>query len=512
MQLLWSFVGGAPIQNRWREAGRGPCRDRCVAAPCRRGSARLGFAFVGSHHLLCVHAVGRARERPRGRLLPPRAVRESRSPPEAGTRRAGACANPCRGRDERSRADQPRQPGAVRRPLRGRPVACRCGSRRDRPGRHRPPVRLDRRPSSSAAPIAWLGLSRGMGRGSCLLLLLLNVAPFAMIRLVDDFSGTAAMGQVGRCHRPSLRSRVLGLAAFGARPAPVEIATIVWFLAVGGYAAIAFAREAGRRRGHHAAAHDRGRGRRGALHRGHRGRSSRTRCCADGATVGLIIQLAALAAVLAFFLGFAPPAWIRRGVARARPARASSSDPSTSSAWRTIARPWRSSSRPRRTRSAHREPRSASRTRSGRILRYVDAGDVGGVPERRVHRRTRVHRAATDDRGIDAATDDPENAGVYDAAPGRARSSPRRSRLEDRRIGVLTVYAERAPIFVEDDLWLLELLADQTAVLLEARALTLADEAICGRGRTPPASRRSSSPPPRTTCARRSPSCSARPS
>ena len=37
---------------------------------------------------------------------------------------------------------------------------------------------------------------------------------------------------------------------------------------------------------------------------------------------------------------------------------------------------------------------------------------------------------------------------------------------------MLTVYAERVPIFIEDDLWLLELLASQTGLLLEARTLT----------------------------------------
>lgn len=42
---------------------------------------------------------------------------------------------------------------------------------------------------------------------------------------------------------------------------------------------------------------------------------------------------------------------------------------------------------------------------------------------------------------------------------------------EDRRIGALAVFADRAPIFVDDDQWLIELLADHTAVLLEARDL-----------------------------------------
>src|SRR5690606_13269508 len=66
---------------------------------------------------------------------------------------------------------------------------------------------------------------------------------------------------------------------------------------------------------------------------------------------------------------------------------------------------------------------------------------------------------------------DPDHAGQYEAAGAHVViAAPITS--EERRIGVLTVYAERAPIFVEDDLWLLELLASQTGLLLEARSLT----------------------------------------
>jgi signal transduction histidine kinase len=41
----------------------------------------------------------------------------------------------------------------------------------------------------------------------------------------------------------------------------------------------------------------------------------------------------------------------------------------------------------------------------------------------------------------------------------------------DKRLGVLVIYAPRAPIFAEDDLALVQLLADQAAVILESRAL-----------------------------------------
>jgi signal transduction histidine kinase len=45
----------------------------------------------------------------------------------------------------------------------------------------------------------------------------------------------------------------------------------------------------------------------------------------------------------------------------------------------------------------------------------------------------------------------------------------------EKRLGVLVVYAPRAPIFADDDLALMQLLADQAAVILESR--TLLDEA-----------------------------------
>ena len=45
-RLLWSFVGGAPVRNRWREMGQVPSQtdaSRAMSAELRR----LGFRFVG---------------------------------------------------------------------------------------------------------------------------------------------------------------------------------------------------------------------------------------------------------------------------------------------------------------------------------------------------------------------------------------------------------------------------------------------------------------------------------
>ena len=50
-----------------------------------------------------------------------------------------------------------------------------------------------------------------------------------------------------------------------------------------------------------------------------------------------------------------------------------------------------------------------------------------------------------------------------------------------QRLGILTVFAPRAPIFAEDDLALVQLLADQAAVILESRALIDAEARVQAR-------------------------------
>ena len=324
---------------------------------------------------------------------------------------------------------------------------------------------------------AWLGMDQepwAIG----IVLLPLNAAPYAMIRLVDDFSGTATWVRIGGAAAFAVIG-IFGLVGFGAAPVAVELATIVWFLAVGGYAAVAFAREASRTRG---------------ITR------RRMRAVALGAALfiaaivlaligalapsgtaalDVLVQLAALAAVLSFFLGFAPPSWIRRawrepdlraflersihltGVADDRTAiaelqQAAADALGASGAAIGIADPDR--------------PVLRYVNREGSWVEYPNDKFVGGrtfLAQRRIV-------------VMDAVQDDPENAAVYErAGANTVIAAP--ITADGRRMGVLTVYADRAPIFVEDDLWLLELLADQTAVLLEARALTTQTGELRGR-------------------------------
>ena len=301
------------------------------------------------------------------------------------------------------------------------------------------------------------------------LLVLLNVAPFAMIRLVDDFRGTPRWVQVaGAAMFVALAGATI--ATIGESATVAEIGTVAWFVAVGGYAAVAFAGEAGRTRG-----------------------ITQRRMAAvaigavlfiavtvvaiiealaqdENALLGAVVQVAALASVLAFFLGFAPPTWVRRawrepdlraflersihltGIADDREAiaelqRAAADTFGASGAAIGIADPDR--------------PVLRYLGSDGEWVEYPNDAFIGG-------------RSFTAQRrlvAMDARRADPEHADAYERA-GASTVIAAPVTTDDRRMGVLTVYAHRAPIFVEDDLWLLELLANQTGVLLEARALT----------------------------------------
>ncbi len=80
----------------------------------------------------------------------------------------------------------------------------------------------------------------------------------------------------------------------------------------------------------------------------------------------------------------------------------------------------------------------------------------------------------------DAPRLDPKNADVYRAFDARAvLAAP--ITAGDQRLGVLMIYAPRAPVFANSDLELVQLLADQAAVILESRKLI--DEAARVRAR-----------------------------
>lgn len=310
------------------------------------------------------------------------------------------------------------------------------------------------------------------------LLLLLNVAPFAMIRLVDDFRGTAHWIQVAGAVA-FVAITALSIVTFGRSLALVEVASVAWFVAVGGYSAFAFAQEAGRTRGITQR-------RMGAVAFGAMAFIAviviallEALAQGENAVLDVLLQVAALASVLAFFLGFAPPAWIRRAwrepdlrrfLERSIHLTGVTDDREALSQLQLAAADTFGASGSAIGIADTDRPVLRYVGSDGQWVEYPNDAFIGG-------------QAFTEQRRMvvmDALKADPEHADAYErsgantviAAPVTA---------DGRRIGVLTVYADRAPIFVEDDMWLLQLMADQAAVLLEARQLTTQAGELRGR-------------------------------
>ncbi len=302
---------------------------------------------------------------------------------------------------------------------------------------------------------------------------LVSALPFVMLRLVDDFAPQP----------PELVAAAAAL-TFGLIVAPflvpqpwpvwLQAAPEVWFVGLGGYASAAFLGGSMRARGVTA---------------------RRMLAIAIGSgllalvlllslldllltlpepATPIVIRLSALGAGVAYLLGFSPPAILRQA--------------------------WQVPELRRFLERAVELPRLPDTASTVAALEAGAAASTGATaaviglwqPER----RTLIYRQANGDlletredefiggmafsRGrslfvANAAADDPGHAERYRQSGARVVLAAPISAGE-RRLGVLTVFAPRAPIFAEDDLRLVELLADQAAVILESRAL-IADAA-----------------------------------
>lgn len=196
-----------------------------------------------------------------------------------------------------------------------------------------------------------------------------------------------------------------------------------------------------------------------------------------GHAVSLIEQLALLGAGLGYFVGFAPPPLLRRAW----------QEPELRSFLS------RAASLPRLpdTAAIVRELEDGAKAAIGApaasiglwdeatgTLGYSGAGPNAFSPDELIG-----GRAFTTQRPIfsaNAPRDDPQHADLYRANNATTiLSAPITAGRQ--RLGVLSVFAPRAPLFAEEDLHLLQLLADQGAVILESRALI--DEAARVRAR-----------------------------
>lgn len=309
--------------------------------------------------------------------------------------------------------------------------------------------------------------------------------PYLLLRLVADFSEVPGWLNIGGA--VGLAGVVVALVAL---PSPLPLLAtllmVMYFLALMLYSTMAFVRESGRSQG-----------------------VTRRRMQAVGLGslfLGLTILMAGVSAAfpaqaalsdvvgrvfsllsgLAYLFGFAPPAWLRQAwqepELRAFLGRAARLPrlPDTRAIVEELERGAATSiGTPRASIGLWDEragalrfysklpPEEAGRIRPGRgVALHGDTWEIG--PE-----SLAAGTAFTQQRPVlvaDAPKMDPEHAEMYLAAGATAMLAAPIT-AGQKRLGVLSVYGSRAPIFGDTDLELVQLLADQAAVILESRAL-----------------------------------------
>jgi signal transduction histidine kinase len=298
-------------------------------------------------------------------------------------------------------------------------------------------------------------------------LILVVALPYFLLRLVDDFSVQPAW--LMRTAGATVVLLALGAILVGSESRAYVSLPILWVVLLGGYTSLQFLRHARDGRGVTArrmTAVAAGSGMIAALFL-----LGMVNVVAPDASPAVAIanRILALGAGTAYFIGFSPPALIRR-------------------AWqepelRTFLERAATLPRVRETSAAVREIERAAARATGAQGASVALWDEetdqlvyqtqGGGTASMTSSHGITGRAFTEQRALfvgDATKVDPENAEMYRRYAARAiLAAPITS--GERRLGVLATFAERAPIFAEDDLHLVQLLADQAAVILENRAL-----------------------------------------
>lgn len=302
-----------------------------------------------------------------------------------------------------------------------------------------------------------------------IILIALNAWPVLLLRLTEDFTRSPRWLTV------AATVIFLGLVAIdllAGQPVTnlVLLTSLAWFVGVGGYAASAFFREARRTRGITSR-------RMLAVAFGALGIVAAIVMALAGAVVpelapfvSVLVQLLALGSAIAFFIGLTPPPQLRR--LWQEPELREFIDHSL----RLVGAPDLQTAIRRLERGAA-DAVGAPGASIGMhnpdndTLVYVQ-DDGTPYPTRSdamIGGRAFTRQAAVMSR--DAPSDDPEHAEVYRTYNSIALLAAPMTAGDDR-LGTLAVFAERAPIFAEDDLRLVQLLADQAAVVLQARMNT----------------------------------------
>lgn len=292
--------------------------------------------------------------------------------------------------------------------------------------------------------------------------------PYLLLRLADDFQPrrwttmlVASLSVAGVV--------VLGIMLPQPWPLPAVMTLVAHFVVFGGYASFAFLRES---------------------RRAHGGTQRRMQAVALGSalialviafagvtalipatatTLSLATQILSLAAVVAYFIGFAPPPILQRGWQEPaiRSALASAAELLTVGDPHEIGREYSAAAI------------AATGAQGARIGLWDEAtgliefrDDLGELshmaPGEAISGRAFVlQKPVSTSR---AERDAPERAEEYRRAGIRAIvSAPITS--GDRRFGVLTVYAVRPPFFTDDVVAVVSMLAEQAALVLRSREL-----------------------------------------
>ncbi len=306
---------------------------------------------------------------------------------------------------------------------------------------------------------------------------LILVLPYLLLRLVDDFSEVPRT--LLRLAEAWLVAVAVGLLVLvPPRPAWYSLPATIYFVALQLYVTAAFARESGSSSG--------------ATRRRMQAVALGSMLLGLATAIGSLIpllparqelltgvtQVLALGYGICYFLGFAPPAWLRQSW-QATELRAFLGEASRLS----------------------RLPDTDS------LLREVEGGAAAslGAPVALIARwdeATQQLRLSSGGRSLALPPDESLAAVAFAAQEAMLsthawRDHPFEAKLfggppssavlaapitaQEKRLGVLVAYSPRAPMFVQDDLALLQLLADQAALLLQSRALI--DEAARLRAR-----------------------------
>jgi len=309
--------------------------------------------------------------------------------------------------------------------------------------------------------------------------ILIIAMPYLLLRLVDDFSDVPAL--VNRLAEAGLLlSAAAFLATEGTVPPPILLAVVLYFVALSAYCAVEFIRAARRSTG--------------VTRRRLEAVAAGTLLLGAAILVAGLVpslppplaglptgftQALALASAIAYFVGFAPPQILRRAW----------QEPELRSFLRRAASLPRLPDTPTIVSALQDGAGSTLGARATiglfdpetNTLRFQDPhGVLPAEVGEGAYLAWRVFETQHAEYFADAARAHPALASAYRTHRVRSLLIAPISAAE-QRLGALEAYTDHEPVFSEDDLDLVRLLADQAAVVLESRALI--DEAARVRAR-----------------------------